>query len=242
MGTFAFKDLVTLVGGYDFTTDLREASLDAPMDALEGTAFGSSARSRRAGFEDVEASLSGWWQAGTGLVDEQAFNTLTGVRAVTQVPLGTEGSTAFLYQARSFTYTVGGDIGELLPFELAMQGGKGNGNPGLIRGMYAKARGSVSATGAIGSAVNLGAPIAGQYVYATLHVLAAGTTITVQVQSDDSAGFASPTTRATIGPITAAGGTWMTRVAGPFAGETHWRFNVSAVTGTFAVAGAIGIK
>lgn len=243
MSTFAFKDLATLVGGYDFTSDLNEASLEAPFDELESTVFGNSARQRKAGLEDIEAAMSGFWQAGTGAVDAEAFTRLGGtVQAVTQAPLGTEATSAFMYQARSFSYQLGDEIGALLPFELSLRGGKGNGNPGLIRGQYAKARGSVSATGQLGSVVNLGAPTASQFVYATLHVLAAGTTITVDVQSDDSAGFGTPTTRATIGPITTTGGTWMTRVAGPFAGETHWRFNVTAVTGTFVVAGAIGIK
>ena len=110
-----------------------------------------------------------------------------------------------------------------------------------MRGQLAKAKGNVSATGQLGSVLNLGAPTSTQYVYATLHVFSAGATITVEVQSDSSAGFGTPTTRGTIGPITARGGTWMTRVAGPFAAETHWRMNVSAVTGTHSVAGAIAV-
>jgi hypothetical protein len=72
-------------------------------------------------------------------------------------------------------------------------------------------------------------------------VFSAGTTITVQVQSDDNAGMSSPTTVATIGPITVVGGTWMTPIAGPIT-DTYYRMNVSAITGTFSVAGAIGIR
>lgn len=243
MSTFAFTNLVTLVGGHDFTSDTREASLEAPFDERETTVFGNTGRQRKATLEDVEASQSGFWQAGTDAVDDAVFAMLGGtVQAVTQVPLGTEAAPAFMYQARSFSYQLGDEIGSILPFELTLRGAKSNGSAGLVRGQYAKARGSVSATGALGSVLELGAPAAGQYVYATLHVLAAGTTITVDVESDDAAGFSDPTSRATIGPITTAGGTWMTRVAGPFSGETHWRFNVTAITGTFVVAGAIGIK
>ena len=50
-----------------------------------------------------------------------------------------------------------------------------------------------------------------------------------------------PVPRATIGPVTARGATWLARVAGPFVAETHWRLNISAITGTFQVAGWIAV-
>src|SRR5690606_8311913 len=109
----------------------------------------------------------------------------------------------------------------------------------IVRGQLAKATGSVDSTGPLGSVLNLGQAASGQHVYASLHVFAAGTTITVLVESDDSADFASPTTQATIGPITARGGTWVTS-AGPIT-DTHYRLNVSAVTGTFTVAAALAV-
>jgi hypothetical protein len=143
-------------------------------------------------------------------------------------------------QCAKLKYSTFGDVGDLMPYALDLSGSN---TVGMVRGQVAKAKGSVAATGVLGSVLNLGAPIAGQYVYAVLHVFGTpGTTITVQVQSDDSSGFASATTRGTIGPITTAGGTWLARVAGPFSGETHWRMNVSAITGTFTVAGAIGVQ
>jgi hypothetical protein len=242
MTTLAFTDLLTYVAGYEFTTDMNESSLEAPFEELDRTVFGNSAKQRKAGLEDIEAKLTGLGDFADDAVDEQAFNALRGLQAVTQIPGGAETDVAFMYEARSLAYQTFGKIGELVPFEVGLKGGKTNGSAGLVRGQLAKERGAVSATGQLGSVLNLGAPATGQYVYATLHVFAAGTTITVQIQSDDSSGMSSPTTRATIGPITTVGGTWMTRVAGPFSGETHWRMNVSAITGTFAVAGAIGIK
>ncbi|HEY9416720.1 MAG TPA: hypothetical protein VIQ30_18350, partial [Pseudonocardia sp.] len=86
----------------------------------------------------------------------------------------------------------------------------------------------------------VGAVASGQFAYAALHVFSAGTTMTVQVQSAATVGFASPTTRGTFSAATAVGGLWLTRVAGPIT-DTYWRLNVSAITGTFQVAGVIAI-
>lgn len=240
MTSFAFVDATTWVNGYDFTTDLNQVSLTATAEELDNTAFGSGGyRSRIGGLKTVSAQLAGFWQsAASAAVDPQAFPDL-GVadRVVTIAPDDAETTTAYFFQGGKFSYDMFGQIGEVTPFTLGMQGTNG---VGAVRGQVAKAKANVSATGATGSVVNLGAVGSTQYLYAVLHVFTAGTTITVQVQSDDSSGFASPTTRGTIGPITTTGGTWMTRVAGAIT-DTHYRFNVSAVTGTFSIAGAIGI-
>ena len=123
-------------------------------------------------------------------------------------------------------------------FELAS---KGSSIYGAVGGVLSVAKQTVSTTGAKGTAVEIGAISAAQFLYATLHVFSAGTTITVIIESDDNGSFTSATTRATLGPVTARGGTWLTRVAGPVT-DTFWRMNVSAVTGSFVVAGAIGIQ
>lgn len=242
MGSFALVDATTFVHGYDFTTDLNEIALNISAQELDVTTFGGGGyRARIAGLRDVEASLKGFWQSATSAApDPQAFPDL-GVadRVVTMSPTGVAGSTAYLFQAGKFTYELFGAIGEATPFTL---GCKGTNAVGAVRGQVAAAKGNVSATGVLGSVVNLGAPSATQFVYVAFHVFSAGTTITVQLQSDTAAGFSSATTQATIGPITAVGGTWMTRLAGPFSGETHWRLNVSAITGTFQVAAAIAVQ
>ncbi len=242
MATFAMTDVTTWVGGYDMTTDINKISVKAEVEELDTTVFGGGGyKSRIGGLKDVMADLAGFWQSATSAaVDVEAFPDL-GVagRPVTVSPAGTAGNVAYMFLGGKFNYEIFGQVGEVAPFSLGMKGT----NPyGLVRGQVAAAKGNVSATGALGSVLNLGAPTSTQYVYAVLHVFSAGTTITVQVQSDDAAGMSSPTTRGTIGPITTAGGTWLTRVAGPFVGESYWRLNISAITGTFQVAGAIAVQ
>lgn len=240
MTSFVLADATAWVNGYDFTGDTNQISVSATVDELDATPFGAGGfRVRRGGLRSVSAQLAGFWQSAlSGAVDPEAFPDL-GVadRVVTIAPDLAEGSTAYLFQAGKFSYQAFGSVGEMTPFTLGMSGTNG---VGLIRGQVAKANGDVSAIGATGTGVPLGAVGASQYLYASLHVFTAGTTITVIVESDDNAGFTTPTTVATLGPITSVGGTWMTRVAGPIT-DTYYRFNVSAVTGTFTVAGAIGV-
>ncbi|MEU8055712.1 hypothetical protein [Microbispora bryophytorum] len=233
--------MTTYVGGYDFTTDLNSITLGASVEEKDNTTFGTNGfRSRIGGLRDVNADLSGFWQSDeSDAVDPEAFGNLGVVnRPVTVTPTGAEGETAYMFQGGKFTYEMFGQIGEVTPFTVNMMG---TSKDGLVRGALAKAKGSVTPTGAIGSVVELGAADDDQFVYAVLHVFSAGTTITVQVQSDDSETFSGATTVGTIGPITTTGGTWMTRIAGPVT-DTYWRLNVSAITGTFVVAGAIAIQ
>lgn len=241
MASFTLTDVTTWVAGYDFTTDLNQVSLAASVDDLDNTVFGLGGYRRRVGgLRSVEASYSGFWDsATTDAPDPQIFTNLgTADRVVTIGNDDAEGSTAYMFQGGKFSYSAFGSIGEVTPFDLDMMG---TNSAGLIRGSITKAKAVVSATGATGTAWNGGNVGAAQYLYATFHVFGTpGTTITAVVESDDGAGFASATTRITFGPITTAGGTWGTRVAGPLT-ETHYRLNVTAITGTFTIAAAIGI-
>jgi len=249
MAFFTMTNCTVYVHGYDFTTDLNQISLGLSVEDQDATTFQPAGqggfRVRKPGLRDIDSSYEGFFQANstgsvTGAPDNDQLSNLGVVdRVVTVTPGGTETETAYIYQAGNFSYDWGGSIGELVPFSMSMSGTNGQ---GLVRGKLAKARGDVSATGALGSVVNITGPTADQYVYCAFHVFTAGTTITVQLQSDTASNFPSATTRATIGPITSAGGTWMTRVAGAFSGEDYWRLNVSAITGTFNVAGSIAVQ
>lgn len=228
-------------GGHDFTAETNKVMLSGDFNELNATTFGSQGwRERKAGLRDVKASMEGFWaSAASDAVDPEAFNNL-GVmdRVLTVSPAGVEAQPAYLTRFGQFAYNINGTVGELLPFTLGMSGSN---KEGLVRGQLAAGKGAVSATGALGSPVQVGPVGASQFLYASFHVLGTpGTTITVTVQSDNAVGFPSATDVATIGPLTAAGGTWMTRVAGALT-DDWFRFNVSAITGTFTVAGAIAV-
>ena len=193
----------------------------------------------KGGLKSFEASLEGFWASDTAdAVDPEIFPRL-GIsdEVATLSPPGTEGSACYLCQASKLAYSLFGEIGQLIPFTLGLGGSN---TVGAVRGRLAAAKQTVDATGVLGSVVELGAVAADEFLYAAVHVFAAGTDITLIVESDDDPGFASATTQATIGPLTATGGTWMTRVAGPLT-DTQWRVSVDDIDGEFEIAVALAV-
>lgn len=240
MSHFAFTDATVWIGGFDFTADTNQVGLQLSTTELDDTCFGQTHRSRIAGLRNTAMTAAGYWYSATAAAPDPHLyaNLATKDRVYTIAPTATEGSVAYMFQGIQSSYELFGQLDQVIPWAV---NASGSNKQGCVRGAVTKAKGNVSATGATGTGVNLGAVSATQYLYASLHVFSAGTTITVQVQSDDNAGFTTPTTRATFTAITTASGNWVTRVAGSIT-DTYYRLNVSAVTGTFQIAGAIGIR
>lgn len=249
MGSYAANNVTTWFSGFDMTGQLNSTGLAMSYDALDATTYQPAtvtnpSRVRVAGLEDVQLDESGFWEAGAGLIDPTAFTALGGASQVVSTSSdGAESSVAYLFRARQFNYEIFGQVGELIPFRLTAQSARGTGlaSVAAIRGRVLKTKADVSATGATGTAFQLGAVSAGQYLYSTFHVFSAGTTITAVLESDSDNTFASATTQATFGPITTLGGTWGTRVAGAIT-DTWYRLRVTAITGTFSIACAAGIR
>lgn len=240
MAIFVLTDAVIWVHDQDLTGTSNKVSLKTSVDDQDATVFGGGGyKARVGGLREVELSVEGYADT-TATPDAAAFAALGAAdRPYTVAPASPAGSVAYLFQAAEFTYEQLGAVGEVAPYKAEA---KGTNKVGVARGQIAKAKAAVSSTGALGSSLNLGAGGAGKWLYATLHVFSAGTTITVVVQSDTTSGFAAPTTRATLGPITATGGTFLTRVDASAITDTWWRFNVSAITGSFTVGAALAIQ
>lgn len=243
MAVLALTGCTSYLAGYDLTQDTNKIGLKATVKDLDTTTFttgGTIYRSRIGGMRDVDVVYEGFWQAATGAVDAELFPDLgTADRVLTVSPAGTEAAAAYLTQVGKYQVELFGEHGQVAPFTLTAMGTNAY---GLIRGQLAAAKQSKSSTGVLGSVCNITGPTATQYVYCAVHIFSAGTTITLQLQSDTAANFPSATTQATIGALTTTGGTWMTRVAGALTGEDFWRLNVSSITGTFSLAAAIGVQ
>lgn len=240
MSAQALLNVTSYVDNHDFTGDSNVAQLAIDAVQLDASTFRSGGWMENAyGAKNAQFNLQGFWQSALAdAVDPELWAGLGTVdRVHTIAPDEIATGVAYMLRAGENSYQLlDGGYGQLAKFTVAAQVSNGP----AVRGQLAKIKGAASATGPLGSGVNLGAVASGQYLYAAFHVFTVGTTITVQVQSDDNSGFTTPTVVGTIGPLTLRGGYWMTRVAGPLT-DTWYRFNVSAVTGAHVVAGAIGI-
>lgn len=236
MSEYVLVDVTSYVGGFNFTTKMNSIALSLSADELDSTVFGTGGyRTRKGGLKDVNAELAGYWDSEA---DSAAYSSL-GIanEAVSISPTGVEGDTAFLWRGEKFTYTAFGQIGPLTPFGVSMMGSH---NQGVARGTYLKSQGNVSATGAVGTAYELsGGLSSGFQLYSHFHVFSAGTTITAVVESADNDEFTDATTRLTHSGLTSVGSD-VKSVAGPIT-DTFFRVRVSAITGTFSVACAIGV-
>lgn len=238
MAKIALLDACIYVEGYDFTSDSNSAILTADVDTLDATTFGGSGwKEVTGGLKNTSFELGGVFDKANKNADAESFSGL-GDSGKLAMMSAAEVNThpAYMWRGAKTNYASGGSAGELAAFNLTMSGAD---KYGVARGQFAKVRGSQSATGVAGSVLSLGAPTSDQRVFAGIQVFSVGTTITAQLQSDTGSGFASPTTQGTLSAITAKGG-YTVALDGPFTGETHWRWNISAITGTFDIAAFIG--
>lgn len=247
-------DARVYAGPANLSGQTNKVEFSAEAEELDKTVFEPANipdrgwKERASGLLDSKIMVGGHWFAGDdGQVDDAMFNGLRTRMPWTIVPqsllgVATVGDTALLTQALNSKYTLLGDIGKLAPFEASAAG-----SWPVARGALAHPPGTARTATGDGTAVQLGAVPAGQYLYASLHVLSiAGTstpTITVKIQSDDAAGMASPTDRITFtAATTLANGHQIQRLAGPLT-DTHYRasWTITGTTPSFLFLVAFGI-
>lgn len=242
MAKFAWLNATVWGGGFDFTGQSNSVNMTAEATQVDVTNFGSGGWSESiGGLKNYTLEMGGFWESGASgaAVDPLVYASLgAGGQPFVISPGNVAGQPMYAANAMTSEYDLGGEIGAAAPFRLS--GVAATPFP-MVRGQLAAPRGNVSATGQLGGILTLGAASALQQVYAGLHVFSAGTSLTVQLQSASTVGFASPTTRATFTAMTAQGWQWLTPVAGPIT-DQYWRLNVSAITGTFNVGGWIGVQ
>jgi hypothetical protein len=239
-----WKDMSILVGSIEMAGNAKVVTLAtevAPLDTtpLNTTGWTSCIGGLKSGKVDMEFMQD----VATLGVDDTLWPLLGTAGVVKSICTNSaDGSPAYLLQSIPLTYTpVQGAVGEL-----AMGSISGSSSTGpVVRGQLLHPSNVSRTATAVGTGQQLGAVTATQSIYAALHVISAsGTlpTLAVILQSDDNAGFTTPTTRITF--TTATGRTsQMSSLAGAIT-DTYWR--VSYTLGgsggpTFAFAVTAGV-
>ena len=228
----------------DATGFSNHVELSPVADTDDMTTFGSGGwKENVATLKDTTALATVFWQAGDlTMPDDTAFAQLADATGpLTIVPTsGAVASTAYLTKVVENSYKLTGDDGKLLKADLGFHG-----NTALARGQILHPQGTARTSTGNGTAVQLGAVLGSQRMYANLHVLSiAGTgtpTITVTIQSNVDNTFGAPTSR-----ISFTAATTLQGQAGSVIGavtDTWWRaiWTISGSSPSFLFAVSAGV-
>jgi hypothetical protein len=247
MAKFVLNNVRLFAGGADLTTVNNKLEIMAEVEEKDATSFAATGgvwHESLGGIRSTSTSASGQWEAlDSTKVDNVIWSQLGSISAMTACPAGaTFGSLAWFTAALRTNYTLGGSVGDVAPWSASTQG-----SWPLVRGFVAVSPASVvSTTPFFGPPIQIvGGVPAGKSLYAALHVLSVsgtgGPTLTATVNSDDSAGFPSATTRITF-PSQAAVGSQIMRVAGPIT-DDYFAFSyvLTGTTPSFLTIAVFGI-
>lgn len=243
MAAFVLTNVRLFAGGADFTSRSNKMELAAEVEDKDSTNFGSGGwKEHLGGLKGGALGGEGQWEAGDlSKVDDDRWASMGAVTAYTVCPHAADvGNLAWTLKALESKYQLGGQVGDIAPWTMAVAGVWP-----LGRGKVAHPPGTARTATGTGTAVQLAAASSDQYLYATLHVLSvSGTgspTLTVAVESDNAEGFPSTTNRITFTAATAVGGE-IKRLVGPITDDWYrvtWTISGSSPSFLFVAAVAV---
>lgn len=129
MTTVHFRNAIILVDGYNLSGDHNSVGVDMKAEILDETSFGDSTRIHKGGLVVTDITGKGNWEGASGHVDRILFD-LVGLddKIVSLFPNGiTEGASSgagrgYAMKGVVESYNIGGEVGTLLPFNMAVRG------------------------------------------------------------------------------------------------------------------------
>ncbi|WIM97839.1 hypothetical protein ACTOB_001393 [Actinoplanes oblitus] len=250
MGKFVLLNARLFQAGADLTTVNNKVELSAEVEEKEATAFAPSGdvyKEVLGGLRSASLQASGQWEADDvvlGKIDDTAWAGLGAITPMTVCPAtAAVGSLAWFSGFLRTNYQLGDAVGSVAPWS-----SNGSGTWPLVRGAVAHDPGTARTATGNGTVIQIAAASpgvpAGKQLYAAVHVLSvAGTTpsLTVAIQTDDTAGFASPTTAITFNAATAKGGQIL-RAAGPITDNyVRASWTISGTSPSFLFLVSVGV-
>lgn len=238
MSETVLRDHRLWLGSRALQATANAVALSIESEELDRTTLADAGRRRLGGLTDDTLGVDGFFDAA---VDADLFGKLglsdeiIGVTA----PDAAEGVIAYALKCFAGELNpVGGDVGTIGAFTL---GASGDGP--IVRGKLDVLRSAVTAAGN-GAGVELGSSD-GKTLYAAVFVtsIAAGTTLSITIESEEDSGFATPVSRITVPAITAAGAVWATDTGG--SGSDDWfraNFTLSGASPSADFAVILGVK
>lgn len=241
MGTQILKDCTIWLNQFDITANVNQVDSSVELAEVDATTFASGGnRERRAGIADAKLEATTFWDP--ALIDSVAQPLVgTGNNVLAATPNGTFGDVAYLARGTLLAAGRGFKIGDMASFTTGIGTASAE---GIVRGHLIAPKALRTGSGN-GTARLEGAVPAGEQLYALAQVFTVSGTspsLTLKVQSDDNAGFTTPTDRITFTSFTAAGFE-LKSLAGPIT-DTYWRasWTLAGTGPQFTFAVIIGIR
>lgn len=237
------KNAYVLVNGADLSGQSNKFEVMPKVKLEDATTFASGGwKEMVGGLVETSFDVDGLWAAGDGSKpDDRLFTDLGRSAAWTAAPTGAEGGPAMFGNVVEAELQELGQVGNLAAFAA-----KGSGTGVFVDGRLVTGPGTARTVTGTGTAYQLGALSATQYMRAALHVVssagAGDQTIAVTLQSATTSGGVY-TDRITFSTFGTTIGSQIAEVAGAIT-ATWWRASWT-ITGTgspsFLVAVAAGI-
>ena len=238
-----WQDMSILVDDLELACNAKSASLSTEVTPLDTTSLCSNGWTESiGGLKSGSVNIELMQDVDADSVDATLF-PLLGTAGVPKsvCTASADGSVAYLLKSIPLSYTpVSGAVGELASATIS---GSSSTGP-VVRGLLVHPSNVARTSSGTGTGRQIGAVAAGKKVYAALHVLAASGTspeLDVIVQSDDNAGFTSPTTRLTFS--TATGRTSELMSAAGAITDDYWRvsYTIAGTSPSFTFAVTCGV-
>jgi VCBS repeat-containing protein len=230
MAEFALNDVQIYFGGFNYSTYVSGLQMNYGAELIDVTTFNDGARSRVPGFETFDGSIEGFLDDTTAFaVDEEIESRHGGTAEPMSVVFGTGavGQQAYLASNVFGSYNFGGAVGEagVYTVEFANQGAGSRLVTGevMASGQYTSTQDeSNSQIGAIDNTTS------GEIGYAALHVVSwdgTTTSVDVEIESDDSGAFSTPTSRITFATLNDVGSEFKTLESDVT--DDYWRASIT---------------
>ncbi len=222
MAATLLKDARLLVGGYEVTSDHNQMSLNLVRPPVAKPVFGIDSNVYLPGLVTADYSLDGWFDSdGSVAIDDIKFAqfdaTISNVLTIV-APDGAVGAAAYAFESIDTGYSpLGGTIGDIAAFNVS-----GTSTGDVMKGVVIEA-GTTARSGTLTTAeYELGDIVAGEILWASLHVIATtgSPTLDVVIQSDTT-GFPSPTAHITFPQATTIGDGFLSYTTAE--SDTFWR-------------------
>lgn len=233
MAHFVATDQRLYVDQYDLSGDVTTNGPTFTQDAVNATTHGNNSMVYLPGLRSASYSVAGY----ADFAADANFDALNGntTLLVTMTPDGdTEGSAALVFQSIRTSFTpIAGSIGGMAELSVAGQVDEVFAGGYILHPKTARTSSSQT-TGVQVGALNGGTAVANLHVFA-----GTASTLDVTIESDNSAGFPSATTR---GTFTQATGATAEQITITSAGsDDYWRVAYTVGGGTWTFAVSLGI-